>query len=153
MLKDTLRDCICIWQQRFAALLAAMPGSREEPYVFDIVGPATGDAIAASLSTNVIKLYALQQPSGGSKKNQGGLQHVGDLRGHTSRITDVRFPLAAQPHAIFSCSLDGTLKGWDARSGQIVEECVPMRLKGIMTSVFTVLHHFALLQIATSVRQ
>lgn len=100
---------------------AAAPGSRDAPYIFDIVGPSSGDAIAVSLSSNVIRLYALQQP--GSGGSPGGLQHMGDLGGHTGRITDIAFPFAAQPHALFSCSRDGTLKGWDARSGQAVEEC------------------------------
>ena len=65
-------------------LLAAVAGARgEAPYIFDVVGSSSGDAIAASLSSNSIRLCALQPPGPGST---GSLQHIGDLTGHTARI-------------------------------------------------------------------
>ncbi len=65
-------------------IIAAFAGARgEAPYVFDIVGSSSGDAVAASLSSNVVRLFALQTPAAGSA---GSLQHLGDLTGHTARI-------------------------------------------------------------------
>ena len=47
---------------------------------------------------------------------------MGDLLGHEGSIRALHFPLPAdQPHLLHSCSADGTLRGWDVRSGLQVE--------------------------------
>ncbi len=52
---------------------------------------------------------------------------------------DVAFPLAQQPQLLFSCSQDGTLRGWDCRAGQQCEQCAAGLLSCLMriSSVFT----------------
>jgi WD40 repeat protein len=81
-------------------------------YVFKIVRSHDGLRLAATLSNNTIKTYSIHADA---------LSHAGDLRGHSKRITDARFPLPDAPHALYSCSSDGTVRGWDLRSGQQAE--------------------------------
>jgi WD40 repeat protein len=86
----------------------------EDPaYVFKAtLHPATR-AVAASTSSNIIKLYQqTQRPE---------LTHVGDLRGHEDTITDLGFADATNPHMVHSSSKDGTVRGWDLRAGKEVE--------------------------------
>ena len=42
-------------------------------------------------------------------------------------LQDLAFSLAQQPQLLFSCSQDGSLRGWDCRTGQQIEQCA-MRL-------------------------
>lgn len=82
-------------------------------YVFKAaLNPANG-AVAASTSSNIIKLYSA---------TGADLTHVGDLKGHNGTISDVAFSVPDLPHLVHSCSADGTVKGWDIRSGQQVEK-------------------------------
>lgn len=81
-------------------------------YVFKVVRSHDASCFGASVSNNRIKLYNLQAAQ---------LTHLGDLVGHTDTITDVSFALPEAPHALHSCSRDGTVRGWDVRSGQQVE--------------------------------
>lgn len=53
--------------------------------------------------------------------SEGGLQFVGDLMGHEGMLREVHFCLPDQPALLHSCAADGTVRGWDARSGQQVE--------------------------------
>lgn len=54
-------------------------------------------------------------------RSETGLEFMGDLTGHTDRITDVRFDLPDEPHLVHTSSGDGSVRGWDARTGQQVE--------------------------------
>jgi hypothetical protein len=53
--------------------------------------------------------------------SEAGLEFIGDLRGHTQRITGARFDIPEEPHLLHTSSADGTVRGWDTRSGQQVE--------------------------------
>lgn len=53
--------------------------------------------------------------------SEGGLQFVGDLVGHEGMLRELEFGLSDQPHQLHSCAADGTVRGWDTRSGQQVE--------------------------------
>ncbi|GFR41096.1 hypothetical protein Agub_g1740 [Astrephomene gubernaculifera] len=81
-------------------------------YVFHTLTNTTGDLVAASVSNNTIKLY---QPSGPQ------LSLVGELRGHSSTITDLAFGGSSQPGIVMSSSADGTVVSWDVRTGQPTE--------------------------------
>lgn len=81
-------------------------------YVFKVVRSADASVFAASVSNNRIKLYGMQASN---------LTHIGDLTGHGGTITDVAFPLVDAPHALFSASRDGTVRGWDTRAGRQAE--------------------------------
>ena len=56
-----------------------------------------------------------------SRSDQQGVQFTGELAGHEAAITEAHFPLEAEPHLLYTCSRDGTARGWDVRSGQQVE--------------------------------
>ena len=95
--------------KHFCRSHAVAAGSRgaDPPYVFDIAGSNSGDAVAASLSSNVIRLFALQPPAASSA---GGLQHVGDLAGHSARIqareqTQIRPCTSRHPTPCTRCRL------------------------------------------------
>ncbi len=85
-------------------------------YVFRALpNPATG-MVAASVSNNTIKLYQNSGPQ---------LSLVGELRGHTGRITDLAFPgpstSGGPANLVMSSSADGTVVAWDTRTGQPAE--------------------------------
>jgi WD40 repeat protein len=84
-------------------------------YVFKAARSPDCTTVAASLSNNAIKWYSLANAQ---------LAHGGSFsKAHTNTITDVQFPVAAAPHALYSCSRDGALKGWDLRSKAPAERC------------------------------
>lgn len=84
---------------------------RDPCYVFKAVLSPDSATIAASLSNNAIKTFACSHPA--------ALVAAGDLpSAHTGTITDVGFPLPDCPHALYSSSRDGTVKGWDLRTKQ-----------------------------------
>lgn len=86
-------------------------------YVFKAVyNPATS-SVASSVSNNTIKLYRV---------SGAAVELAGELRGHTSTISDLSFSTPGQPEVLHSCSTDGTVRGWDTRSGQQTEGCVCM---------------------------
>lgn len=82
-------------------------------YVFKAARSPDGAGVAASLSNGSIKLYSA---------GQAQLVHVGDIPGaHQGTITDIQFALPAVPHALYSCSRDGSIKAWDVRTRQLAE--------------------------------
>jgi len=83
-------------------------------YVFKAVLHPGSRAVAASTSSCLIKLY---DAAAGTQ-----LSHVGDLNGHTDTITDVAFAAADNPGLVHTSSKDGTVRGWDMRAGQEVEQ-------------------------------
>lgn len=85
---------------------------RNPAYVFKAVINASSGALAASTSTNIVKLYSMAGPE---------LTHVGDLQGHTGTISEVAFAIEDSPHLVHTSSVDGTVRGWDMRSGQQAE--------------------------------
>ena len=87
--------------------------SRDQCYVFDIAASADSSSLAASLSNNTIKLY--------KARGSGGLSYVGELSGHTDTISQLSYAGAEAPHALYSSSADGTVSGWDCRTGQQAE--------------------------------
>lgn len=87
--------------------------SGDQCYVFNVATTPDSTAVAASLSNNTIKLY--------SARDAGGLSYVGSLNGHTDIVTSVSYALADTPHALYSSSEDGSVRGWDTRSGQQAE--------------------------------
>lgn len=83
----------------------------DQCYVLHLAHCAATGSVAAALSNQQIKLYALKN---------GGLQYAGDLPGHTGRITSAQCPLADEPHMLQTSSADGTVREWDLRIGQAV---------------------------------
>ncbi|KAH8961512.1 hypothetical protein BDL97_05G054500 [Sphagnum fallax] len=80
-------------------------GVPDDPdYVFAIAPNGDNSAMAVSLSTNVIKLYA---PSTG--------QFLGDCLGHSTTISEIAYPDASAPYFLCSSSADGTVRAWDTR--------------------------------------
>ena len=53
--------------------------------------------------------------------SEGGLSFVGDLVGHEGMLRELHFDLPDAPHLLHSCGADGTVRGWDTRSGQQAE--------------------------------
>jgi len=87
--------------------------SRDQCYVFDVAACADLTSLAVSLSNNTIKLY--------TARGSDGIAYVGELSGHTDTISEVSFAGVEAPHALYSSSADGTVRGWDSRTGQQAE--------------------------------
>ena len=87
--------------------------SGDQCYVFGVAASADLTSVAASLSNNSIKLY--------SARDAAGLSFVGSLNGHRDIITSISYAMADTPYALYSSSEDGTVRGWDARTGQEAE--------------------------------
>eukprot|EP00798_Chlamydomonas_sp_ICE-L_P018394 gene18394-24866_t len=83
-------------------------------YVFKVVCNPTSRVAAASLSSGIIRSFAITNTE---------LSPSGELRGHQDKINDMKFlSPTEQPTILHSCSSDGTVRGWDMRSSQQVEE-------------------------------
>ncbi|KAL4444367.1 hypothetical protein ABPG75_012104 [Micractinium tetrahymenae] len=93
---------------------------KDQCYVFELAHSPGADLVAAALSNRRIKLFNF---------GEGGLQFVGDLVGHEGMLQEVHFCLPDQPALLHSCAADGTVRGWDARSGQQVESYTVQRLE------------------------
>jgi WD repeat-containing protein 89 len=52
---------------------------------------------------------------------EAGFQFSGDLLGHSGVVAESHFALPDEPHVLHSCAADGTVRGWDVRSGQQTE--------------------------------
>lgn len=65
--------------------------------------------MAVSLSSNTVKLYS-----------SATSQFVGELKGHSSTINQISFSDSSNPHVLYSCSSDSTVRVWDTRSFQQV---------------------------------
>jgi hypothetical protein len=83
--------------------------ARDQCYVFKALASPDHSAAVASLSNNALKVYGIAPTR---------LTHSADLKGHTRTITDLQFPSADAPFAAYTSSADGTVRGWDLRSGQ-----------------------------------
>lgn len=83
--------------------------TNDQCYVFKVLCTPDHSAAVASLSNHRLKVYSVAPTQ---------LTHTADLQGHQSTITDVQFPNAACPYAAYTSSTDGTIRGWDLRSGQ-----------------------------------
>eukprot|EP00775_Hariotina_reticulata_P001783 gene1783-2117_t len=81
-------------------------------YVFKAIRSPDSCSAAAALSSNSIKLFGC---------SVAGLSHAGDIAAHQGTISDIQFPFVTAPQALYSCSRDGYVKGWDLRSGQQAE--------------------------------
>lgn len=86
--------------------------SQDQCYVFDLAAASGSNLIAASLSNNLIKLYSVQG---------GKVSFVRDLAKHRKAVNCLTFPFESSPHQLYSCSSDGTVLGWDARTGTTTE--------------------------------
>jgi hypothetical protein len=62
---------------------------------------------------------------------ESGLQFAGDLAGHSGPITDAHFALPEEPSLLHTSSADGTVRGWDVRSGQTVEQYAAPRAEAL----------------------
>jgi hypothetical protein len=83
-------------------------------YVFRAIRSPDCSHVAASLSNGNIKTYSC---------STAALVAVGDLAGaHGAPTSDIAFPLADSAHALYSCSRDGMIKGWDLRAMQQAEQ-------------------------------
>jgi len=76
----------------------------DSEYIFDCVHNCDESSLAVSLSNNIIKLYALPL-----------LEVSGQFNAHESTITHMKYS-STDPNILFSCSLDGTVRGWDIRT-------------------------------------
>lgn len=81
-------------------------------YIFKVVLSHCGQRLAATLSNNTIKTYTVHGEA---------VTHAGDVLAHSKTITDALFPLPDAPLLLYSSSADGTVRGWDLRSGQQAE--------------------------------
>ncbi len=80
--------------------------------MFKVVRSHDGSRLAATLSNNAIKTYSVHGEA---------FSHAGDILAHTKTITDASFPLRDAPQALYSSSADGSVRGWDLRTGQAAE--------------------------------
>ena len=87
--------------------------THDQCYVFDLTASGDSQVVAAALSSHAIKLYNTQ--------GSGGLTYVGDLTGHAGVVSEISFAGEDNPHGLYSSSEDGTVKGWDSRTGQEVQ--------------------------------
>ena len=78
-----------------------------------------GAHLAASLSTNAVKIYARgDAPSGGDFGGHlGTLRAVTELSAHDGAVTDCAFPIPSEPWTVLTSSADATIRAWDLRQG------------------------------------
>jgi WD40 repeat protein len=92
--------------------------SRDPAYVFRVVcrdgGAGRLEQVAASISNNLIKLYAVTGPQ---------VTHVSNLpsaageAGHTATITGLDWA-PDDPALLYSCGHDGVVRCWDTRTSK-----------------------------------
>jgi WD40 repeat protein len=76
-------------------------------YVFKVACNSSQDALVASTSDNIIKVFSL---------SGADMALACSMTGHRNTITDVSF--SGSPNSFHSSALDGTIRGWDLRSRQ-----------------------------------
>ena len=86
---------------------------RDPTYVFRIAYSSPIACLVASLSNNCLKAYSAGDGS--------QLVPMLDIVGHTGGVTDVGFHFPDSPSLLHSSSMDGTIRGWDMRTGQEAE--------------------------------
>ena len=77
-------------------------------FVADISCNSTADLLGSGLSNGLLNIYKLQ-PSGLVLQNS--------LKEHSGVVLSVQFD-PCTPHCLYSGSTDGTVLGWDLRSGK-----------------------------------
>lgn len=82
----------------------------DQCYVFDVAASTHDGTVAAALSNHSVKLY--------STRDSGGFTYLGELKGHTDVLSEIAFAGHDNPHALYSSSEDGSIRGWDSRTGQ-----------------------------------
>ncbi|KAL3157293.1 hypothetical protein ABBQ38_001524 [Trebouxia sp. C0009 RCD-2024] len=87
--------------------------SGDQCYVFDVAASMTVGIVAAALSNHTVKLY--------NARDSGGFTYLGELKGHTDVISEIAFAGDDNPHALYSSSEEGSVRGWDSRTGQQAE--------------------------------
>ena len=88
-------------------------------YVLELAAPPGRDTLAAALSNGTCRLYAV---------SGAALDLAGECTGHKGAVTSlVVHP--DSPDLLLSGSVDGTVRGWDMRSGLQIEECVLSALR------------------------
>lgn len=100
-----MRDNEC---HSFQLKSTVVPGSNGS-CLLDLAASADSSAAVACTSDGRISLCAL---------NEARISSTAQFLGHTQRITEVKFPDPERPEIVASCSLDGTLRIWDARLGR-----------------------------------
>ena len=96
--------------------------SGDQCYVFDVAASTTTGIVAAALSNHTVKLY--------NARDSGGFKYLGELKGHTDVISEISFARDDNPHALYSSSEDGSVRGWDSRTGQQAERYRSLACRG-----------------------
>jgi WD40 repeat protein len=87
--------------------LLTKPSEEVDPaYIFNVVLGKDKSIVAASSSTNAIKIYDF---------NTQAL--VSQCVGHSETITEIVFS-PTEPFVLYSSSMDGTIGTWDVRTGE-----------------------------------
>lgn len=114
--------------------------SGDQCYVFDVAASVTTGIVAAALSNHTVKLY--------NARDSGGFTYLGELKGHTDVISEIAFAGEDNPHALYSSSEDGSVRGWDSRTGQQAE-----RYRPLLAECNSTVSHALLLQFCSWNRQ
>ena len=96
--------------------------SGDQCYVFNVAASTTTGIVAAALSNHTVKLY--------NARDSGGFTYLGELKGHTDVISEISFARDDNPHALYSSSEDGSVRGWDSRTGQQAERYRSLACRG-----------------------
>ena len=90
----------------------------DQCYVFHVAASTHSGTVAAALSNHAVKLY--------TTRDSGGFSYLGELKGHTDLVSEIAFAGGDNPHAVYSSSEDGTIRGWDSRTGKQAQRFSPM---------------------------
>mmetsp|Transcript_9252 Transcript_9252/g.17334 ORF Transcript_9252/g.17334 Transcript_9252/m.17334 type:complete len:415 (-) Transcript_9252:397-1641(-) len=86
--------------------------SDDPSYIFKAIYNSANQTVASSVSDNSIKLFTLRE---------SGLSLISNLTGHDNTITELSWTSPAEPNNIHTSSTDGTIRGWDIRTGKQTE--------------------------------
>ena len=87
----------------------------DQCYVFHVAASMHTGTVAAALSNHTVKLY--------NARDSGGFTYLGELKGHADVVSEIAFAGDDEPHALYSSSEDGSIRGWDSRTGQQAQRC------------------------------